>query len=53
MLLNFVYIYAISPEQMYGVEEIGYLAASNLFGAKLGCFSDWLSRSVSSHLPVL
>jgi APA family basic amino acid/polyamine antiporter len=38
MLLNLVYIYAISPDQMSGVEEIGHLAASNLFGAKIGSF---------------
>jgi APA family basic amino acid/polyamine antiporter len=36
MLLNIVYIYAVNPSDMYGVEDIGSLAASKLFGSKIG-----------------
>jgi APA family basic amino acid/polyamine antiporter len=36
LLLNVVYLYAIQPEEMYGVVEIGSLAATNLFGGKVG-----------------
>ncbi|MCP4607471.1 MAG: amino acid permease, partial [Planctomycetes bacterium] len=38
LLLNIVYIYAIRPVDMYGVEEIGSLAASQLFGKNIGSF---------------
>ena len=36
MLLNVVYIYAVHPKDMYGVVEIGSLAAVHLFGEKIG-----------------
>ena len=36
LLLNVVYVYAIQPKEMYGVVEIGSLAAINLFGDKIG-----------------
>jgi len=38
ILINVVYIYAVNPKEMYDVEEIGSLAASNLFGKKIGSF---------------
>jgi len=38
MLINIVYIYACDPKEMYGVEEIGILATSKLFGEKIGSF---------------
>jgi len=38
LLLNIVYIYAVHPKQMYGVVEIGSLAAVHLFGEKIGSF---------------
>jgi APA family basic amino acid/polyamine antiporter len=38
MLLNVVYVFAVSPKEMFGVEEIGGLAALNLFGEKIGSF---------------
>jgi APA family basic amino acid/polyamine antiporter len=38
VLLNVVYVYAVDPKEMYGVEEIGSLAASKLFGEKIGSF---------------
>ncbi len=36
ILLNIVYIYAVNPSDMYGIEDIGSLAASKLFGNKIG-----------------
>ena len=36
LLLNIVYIYAINPDEMYGVEEIGSLASTQLFGKTIG-----------------
>jgi APA family basic amino acid/polyamine antiporter len=36
LLVNVVYIYAIPPEGMYGVVEIGSVAASRLFGETIG-----------------
>jgi APA family basic amino acid/polyamine antiporter len=38
LLLNVVYIYAVSPREMYGVEEIGGLVAIRLFGKTVGSF---------------
>jgi APA family basic amino acid/polyamine antiporter len=38
LLLNIVYVYAIHPKAMSGVEEIGSMAALNLFGEKIGTF---------------
>ncbi len=38
LLLNVVYVYAIQPKEMYGVVEIGSLAAIHLFGDKIGSF---------------
>ena len=36
LLLNIVYVYAVLPKEMYGVEEIGSLAAIHLFGKTIG-----------------
>ena len=36
LLLNVVYLYAIRPDEMYGVVEIGSLAAAHLLGGKIG-----------------
>jgi APA family basic amino acid/polyamine antiporter len=36
LLVNVVYIYAVHPEEMYGVVEIGSFAASHLFGETIG-----------------
>lgn len=36
LLLNVVYVYAVHPKDMYGVVEIGSLAAVHLFGEKIG-----------------
>jgi APA family basic amino acid/polyamine antiporter len=36
LLMNVLYIYAIQPEEMYGVEEIGSAAATHLFGKTIG-----------------
>ena len=38
LLLNIVYVYAVNPKDMYGVVEIGSLAAVRLFGEKIGSF---------------
>ena len=38
LLVNVIYIYAVHPEKMYGVVEIGSLAAGNLFGKTIGSF---------------
>ena len=38
ILINVLYIYAVDPKEMYGVQEIGILAASKLFGEKIGSF---------------
>lgn len=38
LLLNVVYLYAVHPKEMCGVEEIGSLAAISLFGKKIGSF---------------
>jgi APA family basic amino acid/polyamine antiporter len=38
LLVNVVYIYAVRPEEMYGVVEIGSLSASRLFGETIGSF---------------
>jgi APA family basic amino acid/polyamine antiporter len=55
LLLNVVYIYAVQPQEMYGVEEIGSMAAACLFGEKIGSFfgmaiSFCLLSSVSSMI---
>ena len=34
--MNVLYIYAVQPEEMYGVEEIGSAAATHLFGTAIG-----------------
>ena len=36
LLLNIVFIYAVHPNDMSGVVEVGILAAANLFGEKIG-----------------
>jgi APA family basic amino acid/polyamine antiporter len=36
LLMNVLYIYAVQPEEMYGVEEIGSAAATHLFGTAIG-----------------
>lgn len=36
LLVNVVYIFALQPEEMYGVEEIGSAAATRLFGEATG-----------------
>jgi len=38
LLLNITYIYALEKSAMYGVEDIGLLASTQLFGTKLGSF---------------
>jgi len=38
LLLNITYIYALEQKAMSGVEEIGHLAATQLFGKKIGSF---------------
>jgi APA family basic amino acid/polyamine antiporter len=57
LLLNIVYVYAVHPNEMYGVEEIGSLAAVNLFGEKIGSFfglaiAFCLLSSVSSMIMI-
>jgi len=36
LLLNVLYVYAVHPDEMHGVVEIGSLAAAHLFGEKAG-----------------
>ena len=38
LLINVVYVYAVNSKEMFGVEEIGSLAASKLFGERIGSF---------------
>ncbi len=42
LLLNFVYVYAISPEEMKGVISVGGLAMKNLFGSRFEFISSIL-----------
>lgn len=47
LLLNLVYISALSPDQMQGVLEVGDLAARALFGHEMG---RWFSAGISLGL---
>jgi basic amino acid/polyamine antiporter, APA family len=38
LLVNILYIYSLSPEQMGGVLEVGALAASALFNSRIGAY---------------
>lgn len=47
LLLNLVYLYALPPDQMRGVMEVGAAAAERLFGQSIG---RWLSAAIALGL---
>ncbi len=47
LLLNIVYVYALPPDQMRGVMEVGAAAAERLFGQNMG---RWLSAAIALGL---
>ena len=47
LLMNLVYVYALPPDQMRGVMEVGAAAANRLFGPQIG---RWLSAAIAMGL---
>lgn len=47
LLLNIVYVYALPPDQMRGVMEVGAAAAERLFGQDVG---RWISAAIALGL---
>jgi len=54
LLLNVVYIYALSPEEMSGVLEVGTESAGRLFGGRIGkYFSGAIAAGILSVLSAM